>query len=91
MSPKELIERCSDIESRLLYPAYEEDDKDAFVDLRALDEIVEIIETHEPLKPMQPELDMDGSVSIPCGNCGGELKKMYDYCPWCGQKIDWGK
>ena len=43
MSPKELIERCNDIESRLLYPAYEEDDKDAFADLRALDEIVEII------------------------------------------------
>lgn len=91
MSPKELIERCNDIESRLLYPAYEEDNKDALTDLRALDEIVEIIEMREPMKPMQAELDVDGSVVTPCANCGGELQRIHDYCPWCGQKIDWGK
>lgn len=91
MSPKELIERCNDIESRLLYPAYEEDDKDALTDLRALDEIIEIVEMREPLKPMQAEMDTDGSTTIPCGYCGEKLRVIYDYCPWCGQKIDWSK
>lgn len=88
MSPKELIERCNDIESRLLYPAYEEDDKK---DLRVLDEIIEIIKMRVSLKPMQPEMDTDGSTIIPCGYCGGELQRIHDYCPWCGQKIDWSK
>lgn len=45
----------------------------------------------EPLKPMQAEMDIDGSATIPCGYCGGELQRIHDYCPWCGQKIDWSK
>ena len=64
---------------------------EAVEDINALNEIIEIVEMREPLKPMQAEMDIDGSTTIPCGYCGEELRVMYNYCPWCGQKIDWSK
>ncbi len=91
MNPKEIIERCNNMIVRLEYEAYGKQNPEAIKDINTLDEIIEIVEKRLPLKPMQPEMDMDGSASIPCGNCGEELRKMYDYCPWCGQKIDWSK
>lgn len=91
MNPKEIIERCNDMIKRLAHEAYGEQNPEAVKDINALDEVIEIVEMREPLKPMQPEVDIDGSATIPCGYCGEELRVMYNYCPWCGQKIDWGK
>lgn len=94
MNPKEIIERCNDMIIRLTHEAYDEQNPEAVKDIDTLDEIIEIIEIvemREPLKPLQPEMDIDGSTIIPCGYCGEELRVMYNYCPWCGQKIDWSK
>lgn len=76
---------------RLAHEAYGEQNPEAVKDIDVLDEIIEIVEMREPLKPMQAEMDIDGSTTIPCGYCGEELRVMYNYCPWCGQKIDWSK
>lgn len=91
MNPKEIIEKCNDMIKRLAHEAYSEQNSEAIKDINALDEIIEIVEMRVPLKPMQAEWDVDGSLVIPCANCGGELQTMPDYCPWCGQKIDWSK
>ena len=91
MNPKEIIERCNNMIKRLAHEAYDEQNSEAIKDINALDEVIEIVEMRVPLKPMQPEMEYDGSVVIPCGYCGEELRRMYDYCPWCGQKIDWSK
>lgn len=91
MNPKELIEKCNDMIKRLAHEAYGEQNPEAVDDINALDEIIEIIEMREPLKPLQTEIEYDGSIVTPCGYCGGELQRIHDYCPWCGQKIDWSK
>ena len=91
MNPKEIIERCNDMIKRLAHEAYGNQNPEAVKDINALNEIIEIVEMREPLKPMQAEMDIDGSTTIPCGYCGEELRVMYNYCPWCGQKIDWSK
>lgn len=55
------------------------------------------IDALEKQKPMEPGLDELGisardPVITPCGNCGMELTdRMWDFCPWCGQKIGWRK
>lgn len=76
---------------RLAHAAYGEQNPEAIKDINILDEIIEIVEMREPLKPLQPEIEYDGSIVTPCGYCGGELQRIHDYCPWCGQKIDWSK
>ena len=76
---------------RLEYEAYGEQNPEAIKDINTLREIIEIVEMRVPLKPMQPEIDIHDGVIIPCGYCGGELQRIHDYCPWCGQKIDWSK
>lgn len=91
MNPKEIIERCNNMIVRLEYEAYGERNPEAIKDINTLDEIIEIVEMQVPLKPMQPEMDIHDGVIIPCANCGGELQRIHDYCPWCGQKIDWSK
>lgn len=91
MNPKEIIERCNDMIKRLAHEAYDNQNPEAVKDIDTLDEVIEIVEMREPLKPLQPEMDIDGSTTIPCGYCGEELRVMYNYCPWCGQKIDWSK
>ena len=95
MNPKEIIERCNNMIKRLAHEAYGNQNPEAVKDINALDEIIEIVEMRVPLKPMQPEIEYDGSyngsIVIPCGYCGGELQRIHDYCPWCGQKIDWSK
>ena len=91
MSPKEIIERCNDMIKRLAHEVYGKQNPEAIKDINTLDEVIEIVEMREPLKPTQAEMDIDGSTTIPCGYCGEELRVMYNYCPWCGQKIDWSK
>ena len=59
---------------------------------KALDLAISALEKQEPMKPMAPELDHLGGVTHPCGNCGGELvSKFHDFCPWCGQAVNWEK
>jgi len=91
MNPKEIIERCNNMIVRLEYEAYGEQNPEAIKDINTLREIIEIVEMRVPLKPMQPEMDIHDGVIIPCGYCGGDLQRIHDYCPWCGQKIDWSK
>lgn len=91
MNLKEIIKRCNDMVKRLAHEAYGEQNPEAIKDINALDEIIEIVEMRVPLKPMQPEMDIDGSAVIPCGYCGRELERIHDYCPWCGQRIDWSR
>ena len=51
---------------------------------------IDALEKQQPMKPGHDELSIDGRIIIPCGNCGEELKTvMWEYCPWCGQKIEW--
>jgi len=42
-----------------------------------------------PQPPVKNELG--GGVYFTCHwvNCGENLKRWYNYCPKCGQKIDW--
>ena len=41
--------------------------------------------------PGSDELGIDGQIIRPCGNCGEDFKTvLWEYCPWCGQKIEWG-
>lgn len=91
MNPKEIIERCNNMIVRLEYEAYGEQNPEAIKDINTLNEIIEIVEMRVPLKPMQPEMDIHDGVIIPCGYCGGDLQRIHDYCPWCGQRIDWSK
>lgn len=91
MNPKEIIERCNNMIVRLEYEAYGEQNPEAIKDINTLDEIIEIVEMRVPLKPMEPEMDIHDGIVTPCGYCGGELQRIHDYCPWCGQKIDWSK
>lgn len=91
MNPKEIIERCNNMIVRLEYEAYGEQNPEAIKDINTLREIIEIVEMRVPLKPMEPEMDIHDGIVTPCGYCGGELQRIHDYCPWCGQKIDWSK
>jgi len=91
MNPKEIIERCNNMIVRLEDEAYGKQNPEAIKDINTLNEIIEIVEMRVPLKPMQPEMDIHDGVIIPCGYCGGEVQRIHDYCPWCGQRIDWSK
>lgn len=44
-------------------------------------------EAVEKQKPKKPEYTSYG-ISV-CRECGRELKRCYDYCPDCGQAIQW--
>ena len=60
--------------------------------IEAMNMAISALEKQEPMKPMAPELDHLGGVTHPCGNCGGELvSKFHDFCPWCGQAVNWEK
>ncbi len=62
------------------------------VDLWAREIAVEAMEKQIPMKTLAPELGISPRypIIIPCGNCGMELSdRMQEYCPWCGQAIDW--
>lgn len=49
----------------------------------------EAIRRQMPIKPVT----VPGSCDKPeyeCKNCGDTIPdNMYDFCPWCGQAIDW--
>ncbi len=47
------------------------------------------LEKQIPMKALPYEMGIDGKIEIPCGNCGSGLDGIWDYCPFCGQKILW--
>ena len=57
---------------------------------------ISALEKQIPMKPKQKkraeeQVFQDCIVYvIPCGSCGESLNRLHDYCPWCGQKIDYG-
>ena len=65
----------------------------ADVDPWAMELAVEALDKQMPMKTMTPELGISPRhpTIMPCGNCGMELEdRMWEYCPRCGQAIDWG-
>ena len=56
---------------------------------KSLDMAIEALERQIPMKPMHPQMGIDGRKIVPCGYCEEELPKniAYDYCPYCGQRI----
>ena len=70
--------------------AYREDVHEDFN--RALQMAIDALDKAEPMRTGELEIDEDGRPVIPCGNCGEALEYgLWSYCPWCGQKIKWGK
>lgn len=64
------------------------------VDPWAMELAVEALEKQIPIETMPPELGISPRhpIIMPCGNCEMELEdRMWEYCPWCGQAINWGK
>lgn len=64
----------------------------ADVDPLAMELAVEALEKQIPIETMPTELGISPRhpIIMPCGNCGMELEdRMWEYCPWCGQAIDW--
>lgn len=62
------------------------------VDTWARDIAVDAMQKQIPIVPLDPELGISTRhpIIIPCGNCGMELlDHMWEYCPYCGQAIDW--
>lgn len=57
-------------------------------EVNGLDVIVEALEKQIPHKPMKYNGLLDSVVGI-C-NCKVCLYEKSDYCPNCGQRIDWG-
>ena len=51
---------------------------------------IDALEKQKPLKPMHPQMGIDGRKIVPCGYCEEELPEniSYDYCPYCGQRIE---
>ena len=62
------------------------------VDPWAVEIAVEAMKKQIHIDPLDPELGISPRhpIIIPCGNCGMELSDhMWEYCPYCGQAIDW--
>ena len=60
----------------------------------ALEMAIDALEKQRPMEPGPDELGIFvwDPVITPCGNCGmGLTDRMWDFCPWCGQKIEWRK
>lgn len=84
--------RCAELENC----GYRHTKCDYWVDADELKEAeqkaIEALEKQIPEKRGALELGISKKhpVIIPCGNCGNELEsRMWEYCPWCGQAIDW--
>ena len=49
----------------------------------------ELKEKQKPAKPFE-NLSIFGGIEYDCRWCGNEVKRINVFCPWCGQKQDWG-
>lgn len=57
--------------------------------IRTEERILEALQKQEPLPPIVHELG--GGIYYACHwlKCGETLNRFMEYCPKCGQKIDW--
>lgn len=67
----------------------------SYIKKEALQTAISALEKQIPMKPGAKEFageQIFGNPAyvIPCGNCGEYLNRLHYYCPWCGQKIDYG-
>lgn len=54
----------------------------------AFDAAFEALEKQIPMELGSKVLDYLGKARTECGNCGEVIEDaMWDYCPWCGQRI----
>lgn len=51
------------------------------------EKIEELIQKDDPMEPGDLELGYDGHNIVPCGNCYEEINLIWEFCPWCGQRI----
>jgi hypothetical protein len=77
----------------LVYKTNPLTDKEPHPETDALTLAISALKKQEPMKPLQQEMDIDGRAITPCGFCGEELPRniLYNFCPYCGQAIDWRK
>ena len=58
------------------------------IDSWAMEIAVEAMEKQVPQELGSNVLDYLGRARPECGNCGEVIEDaMWDYCPWCGQRI----
>lgn len=55
----------------------------------AMDMGAEALKKTEAMKPVRVVMGVNGSTTDGCPICGKEYFEMVNYCPECGQKIDW--
>ena len=55
----------------------------------AMDMGVDALKKTEAMKPVRVIMCANGSTTDGCPLCGKEYFEMVNYCPGCGQKIDW--
>lgn len=55
------------------------------------EKIIEALRLQEPLEPTRYELG--GGLYYKCHwlKCNTDINRFMNYCPGCGQKIDWGR
>lgn len=55
------------------------------------EEVLELLKEQQPVKPIQFEKKSKVTRDkYECGACGSsEVFKEWEYCPWCGQALDW--
>ena len=53
---------------------------------KALELAISALEKQIPEKP-KPMLGIHGEKQLECGNCGGDVEEINNYCPWCGQAL----
>ena len=60
--------------------------------LGTLEEVEEAVGKQTAEKPRKV-LGIHGNVEYECGYCGEseDINEMFSYCPWCGQRIDFGE
>lgn len=64
-------------------------DSEKWIDKKKL--LQELVDKETPVKPFRNNLlSLPPRNMIGCGKCNGlEILGVYEYCPYCGQKIDW--
>ena len=60
---------------------------------RALKAAYRAMKRHEPRPPIYETADPDEPIILLCPACDNEIESKYtpDYCPACGQAIEWHK
>lgn len=57
-------------------------------DIESFEIAVEALAKQKPIR-INAEYEYDGSLELSCGICGCEIYEKMNFCPNCGQRIDW--